>query len=397
MTTIEETRKAFNAQGYVNLQSLLKKSDCDLLVEEIQKANLGGKLTLDHQCPKSPSVYGLPAFDSLLEQLVPHFEQATGKRLHPTYSYARVYEHGEVLRPHTDRPACEISATVTLGADDVIWPIYMADPATDECSLYAGVAEGGKEVRVSNIGAVAMRPGDAVLYRGMQKIHWRDEYKGRQQVQVFLHYVDADGPHAEWKYDKRTCLSHHPCAEPAKLQPDEVLYWQFDDVFMPEQCNAVISSAETAEGFEQAGIGAGAVDKTIRDVRRLQIPLVSPVSAMMAGLGHLANKQAWKFDVNAQNQTDYLQYGEHGHYESHTDTVFNPASPECRKLTVLMFLNEAFEGGRFYLQIGPQKIYPPQKVGSVLVFPSFMLHGVEPVTSGLRRSVVTWLSGPWFK
>jgi PKHD-type hydroxylase len=43
------------------------------------------------------------------------------------------------------------------------------------------------------------------------------------------------------------------------------------------------------------------------------------------------------------------------------------------------------------------KIYPPQDVGNVIVFPSFLLHGVEPVTSGKRRSLVAWMVGPWFR
>jgi PKHD-type hydroxylase len=49
------------------------------------------------------------------------------------------------------------------------------------------------------------------------------------------------------------------------------------------------------------------------------------------------------------------------------------------------------------LQTGHEKIYPPQKKGTVLVFPSFILHGVEDVEEGERYSVVTWMVGPWFK
>jgi hypothetical protein len=52
---------------------------------------------------------------NLLEDLLPHFEKACGKRLYPTYSYARLYKPGEELKKHKDRPACEISATITLG------------------------------------------------------------------------------------------------------------------------------------------------------------------------------------------------------------------------------------------------------------------------------------------
>jgi hypothetical protein len=54
---------------------------------------------------------------------------------------------------------------------------------------------------------VDMQVGDAVLYRGMEVEHWREKYtEGQWQAQVFLHYVDADGPHADQKYDGRTSL-----------------------------------------------------------------------------------------------------------------------------------------------------------------------------------------------
>ncbi len=43
------------------------------------------------------------------------------------------------------------------------------------------------------------------------------------------------------------------------------------------------------------------------------------------------------------------------------------------------------------------RMYPQQTPGTVLVFPSFMPHGVEPVTKGVRYSVVTWMVGPYFK
>jgi hypothetical protein len=40
----------------------------------------------------------LVTFDKLLEDLLPHFEAACGKRLYPTYSYARLYKPGEELK-----------------------------------------------------------------------------------------------------------------------------------------------------------------------------------------------------------------------------------------------------------------------------------------------------------
>jgi PKHD-type hydroxylase len=141
----------------------------------------------------------------------------------------------------------------------------------------------------------------------------------------------------------------------------------------------------------------GVVNKEIRDVKRVALPSYRGIGATMAGMGMAANRQAWKFDVTHSNQTDYLKYDVDGHYHAHVDTFINPNEKECRKLTVLVFLNDDFEGGRLFIQNGHEKIYPPQAPGTCLVFPSFMMHGVEPVTKGIRRSIVTWLVGPWFK
>jgi PKHD-type hydroxylase len=62
-----------------------------------------------------------------------------------------------------------------------------------------------------------------------------------------------------------------------------------------------------------------------------------------------------------------------------------------------MFLNDDCEGGRFFIQTSGQKIYPPQKKGSIIIFPSFQLYGVEEVTKGNKYVVITWLMGPYFK
>lgn len=60
--------------------------------------------------------------------------------------------------------------------------------------------------------SVALEPGDAVVYRGLECPHWRDPFDGEFAVQLFLHYVDQDGPYAEWKFDKNRRLSTMPTA-----------------------------------------------------------------------------------------------------------------------------------------------------------------------------------------
>jgi predicted 2-oxoglutarate/Fe(II)-dependent dioxygenase YbiX len=370
-----ESINSLDSQGYIHLKDFLDKENCDQLVVELRKLIEEGKTTNDNQCPLSQAIHGAPVFDSLLEQLTPHFEKASGRKLFPTYAYARLYVPDDELKVHTDRPSCEISATLTLGFEGNVWPIYMGD-------------EGGV-----NASKIEMNVGDAVLYKGIDKHHWREPYKeGKWQAQVFLHYVDADGPHAEWKYDKRSKLSHH-------TEPDYTC-WHFPDAMTTDACKKLIDSIESQVQGDNARIGMGTngiVNREIRDVKRVTLPSYRGIGATMAGMGMAANMQVWKFDVTHSNQTDYLKYDVEGHYHAHVDTFMNPNSSECRKLTVLVFLNDDFEGGKLFLQNGHEKIYPPQNAGTCLVFPSFIVHGVEPVTKGIRRSIVTWMVGPWFK
>jgi len=386
-----ESMTQLQMQGYSHLSGFLSKDSCAELTAELKRIVSEGKTTKDNQCPLSEAIHGATVFDSLLEQLLPNFEIASGKKLYPTYAYARIYAPGEELKIHTDRPACEISATLTLGFEGSVWPIYMGDH--DETKLSEKrIGEHDKEYWLKNISRVDTDVGDAIIYKGQEKVHWREKYKeGQWQAQVFLHYVDANGPHAEWKYDKRPKLSHHA--------NKDYTYWFFHDGLTVESCKKIIESVEGQSDGEDAGIGTNInfVNKEIRDVKKVPLPIYRGIGATMAGAALSANMQAWKFDVTHANQCDYLKYDVDGHYHAHTDTFIDPEAKECRKLTVLAFLNNDFEGGRLFLQNGHDKIYPPQKPGTILVFPSFMLHGVEPVTKGIRRSIVTWMVGPWFK
>ena len=147
----------------------------------------------DLQVPHSPGAYGDPAFDGLLEYLRPKIEALCGLALHPTYSYFRIYKRGDVLAPHTDREACEISVTLNIGQEPADpWPIYLQ---RDGCRQ-----------------EFVLQPGEALLYRGCDWEHGRDVYPGDRLVQVFLHYVDRNGPHAALKFDGRKSLMRSSAA-----------------------------------------------------------------------------------------------------------------------------------------------------------------------------------------
>ena len=138
--------------------------------------------TIDDQS-FSPAWYEDPLMTALLDIKLSLVEKESKLKLFPTYAYWRYYVFGATLKKHIDRPSCEISVTVCIKKYDN-WPI---------------IVEGKK---------FELEEGDAVLYAGRGQKHWRPGvYKGKGMAQVFLHYVDQNGPFAHHKYDsylKRT-------------------------------------------------------------------------------------------------------------------------------------------------------------------------------------------------
>lgn len=135
------------------------------------------------QSPNSFSVYSPQFFESLAIQLNDKISKIVNVNLIPTYTFARIYYNGAILEPHTDRPSCEYSSTLCIDSTD-IWDFYIKDKS-------------GKE------NALKLNPGDMCIYSGCELEHWRKPYEGQMQMQCFLHYVNSQGPYAEYKYDKR--------------------------------------------------------------------------------------------------------------------------------------------------------------------------------------------------
>ena len=117
------------------------------------------------------------------------------------------------------------------------------------------------------------------------------------------------------------------------------------------------------------------------------------------------NNRWYNFDLNGYDQIQYTEYHESnlGHYGWHSD-IFLGVLPKdsyivTRKLSISLLLNdpEEFEGGQ--LQFGHESNFETayMKKGTAIIFPSFQLHRVTPVTRGVRKSLVVWVVAPKFK
>ena len=155
----------------------------------------------DEQVPNTYSNYADIAMETLLLRCLPIMEKTTKLKLNPTYSYARIYKTGDVLHRHKDRFSCEISTTLNLGGDP--WAIHL------EPKKNVGIPN-GKKITVSsnNKGiSVNLKPGDMLVYKGMELEHWREEFQGDNCAQVFLHYNNQKSKNADKNiYDGRKHL-----------------------------------------------------------------------------------------------------------------------------------------------------------------------------------------------
>ena len=182
---------------------LLKRDAVNYMYQNniIAQNGLHGTWT-DQQVPGSYSIYADHVMETLLMKVLPVMKEKTGLNLVPTYSYARVYQHGAELKRHKDRPSCEISTTLNLGGDP--WAIYL-DPtgANNVIDEYKNIHKPGAPKGVK----VDLNPGDMLIYSGCELEHWREPFEGQLCGQVFLHYNHADGPFAKSNlYDKRPML-----------------------------------------------------------------------------------------------------------------------------------------------------------------------------------------------
>ena len=58
---------------------------------------------------------------------------------------------------------------------------------------------------------------------------------------------------------------------------------------------------------------------------------------------------------------------------------------------------EEYEGGDLQFMINNKIVDAPRKKGTIVIFPSFIMHRVTQITKGTRQSIVGWVSGPPYR
>lgn len=204
-----ESAKFFLENGYIKVENFLTEDMSDffydyvklstkrllhLINEEVpHDSNVYGTLG-DSQAYGDYSKYGDMLFDTLLAKGLHTIKYSTGIDVIPTYSYHRLYTTNTELKKHIDRPSCEISLSIHISSNSKTpWPIFVKTPNGDDAPI--------------NLSA-----GDAILYKGCEVIHWRNEFDKRNILlhniipkkyyhQLFFHYVLSNGNNVQYAFD----------------------------------------------------------------------------------------------------------------------------------------------------------------------------------------------------
>jgi PKHD-type hydroxylase len=176
------------------------------------------------------------------------------------------------------------------------------------------------------------------------------------------------------------------------------------DVFTPAEVDQIVAAA-SARVRAAAEVGRpGAIDRSYRSASLSWLhPADVPwVFERLAAVARELNGRWFGFDLSGFHdplQVTRYDAADVGQYAWHTDRGTYASGNPPRKLTLVAQLTDgaAYEGGDLELLTARDPLRLDRQIGSVHVFPSFVLHRVTPVTAGARVSLVGWIVGPRFR
>lgn len=149
------------------------------------------------------------------------------------------------------------------------------------------------------------------------------------------------------------------------------------------------------------------IDTDSRDVKCANCePILPQLKELLDNIVYNVINPYYGFQIRDCEPPQLLSYDVGGHYKPHIDAEALWVNPDGTKqwkktidrdLSTVIFLNNDFEGG--YFTFPELRITIRPEPGLLICFPSskWFLHQVEPVTSGTRHSMVTWMRVDGFK
>ena len=149
-------------------------------------------------------------------------EKIIGRKLYPTYQYDRFYYPGQLLYAHSDQPNCEISISLHISSNvKNPWPFWIKTPDTYDSTN----PKHGFRTRILKKGearSINLYAGDAIIYKGCERPHWRNELP-KEYIRVWnMQYSDVDGDMSD---DMPPVDKMHNTSHKGKVIEKEGLYY----------------------------------------------------------------------------------------------------------------------------------------------------------------------------
>lgn len=173
------------------------------------------------------------------------------------------------------------------------------------------------------------------------------------------------------------------------------------DAFTDDECDKIIKYGNSKELV--VGATGGKLPTTDK-IRKSMVNFIEPdkdfdwVYMKLTDIIDYLNNDFFNFDLLGFGEN--IQFTKYeaptGHYSWHTDKFLGK---KIRKLSIVLQLSDEddYVGGDLELKFGDNVDNMIRKRGTILCFPSYVLHRVTPVTEGTRYSLVAWITGPQFK
>ena len=182
------------------------------------------------------------------------------------------------------------------------------------------------------------------------------------------------------------------------------LHAWWENAFSDEELDAICNIGDRLP-IQNSQIGSAANGKVSKEIR-------ASVNSWIDAEGWIADRletvarelngqffglDLWGFGEKFQYTVYKYKKKEESHYTWHMDT--GPGKGVPRKLSMVLQLSDPteYEGGDLEIMTGSQPIPVRKRKGIIHAFPSYVLHRVTPVTKGIRRTLVVWVSGPRFR
>jgi PKHD-type hydroxylase len=175
--------------------------------------------------------------------------------------------------------------------------------------------------------------------------------------------------------------------------------------FTNEELDKIIEIGNTLEQ-RKAVVGGNSVEDDISKIRESQVSWIEMneetvwIYDRLAYVARSLNGQFYKFDLYGFNEDlQFTTYDSEksGHYTWHRDSgTSRNSSP--RKFSLVLQLTDPndYEGGDLEVFTASEPNKVDKERGMITAFPSYTLHRVTPITKGIRKSLVVWVTGPAF-